>query len=52
MIDDRLMWYKSNFNEVAYSIILKIEYSDPVLESIKDDIMEWKTIIVALKPKN
>ena len=34
------MWYKFNFNKIVYSTILKIEYSDSVLKSIKDNIME------------
>ena len=40
MIDDYLMWYKSNFNGVVYSVILKIKYSDPVLKLIRDDIIK------------
>ena len=34
------MQYKSNFNKVAYSTILKTEYSGPVLELTKDNIIK------------
>ena len=40
IINDRLMWYKFNFNGVVYSAILKTEYSDPALKSTRNDIIE------------
>ena len=52
VINDHLTQYKSNFNEIVYSIILKTEYFGPVLESTGDNIMEWEIIIIISKPKN
>ena len=40
MINDCLIWYKSNFNKITYSTTLKIEYSGLALESTGGDIME------------
>ena len=40
IIDDYLMWYKSNFNRIIYNIILKIEYSGPVLKLTGGNIIK------------